>query len=333
MDASTGTRADEVRPSFSEPEPTTTWRGRVDPFSVGDPGRAAARTVPIPDEAAWDRRDTVLDGVALFDGARKRVGEVRAASVRGLAHRAYGTVRQDEYSFRRTPDGRYLVLAVADGVSSGKHSHRAAIIAARRGTEVLARLLASTGPAALRWADFIRHVANGVEQRGRHLLAGQGVPDVEGVPVREIADLLATTVLYAVVDLAPVGGAHEVHVVSVGDSSAWVLRAGGRWEPQHAVKNDGAVLHSSSVHALPLLSGTEPAPARTTVAPGEALVLMSDGIGDPLADGTGDVGRFLTGVWSTPPASGLEFAAQVGFARRSFDDDRTAVAFWPVTTA
>src|ERR1041384_4787072 len=86
--------------------------GRVDLFSVGDPGRAASRTVPIPDEDAWDRRDTVLDGAALLDGGRKRVGEVRAASVRGLAHRAYGTVRQDEYSFRRTSDGRYLVLAV-----------------------------------------------------------------------------------------------------------------------------------------------------------------------------------------------------------------------------
>jgi hypothetical protein len=60
---------------------------------------------------------------------------------------------------------------------------------------------------------------------------------------------------------------------------------------------------------------------------------MTDGIGDPLAAGTGEVGRFLTGVWSTPPASGLEFAAHVGFARRSFDDDRTAVAFWPVATA
>lgn len=333
MDTTTGARADEVRPPLPEPERTVPWRGRVEPFVVGDPGRAASRTVPIPDEDAWDRRDTVLDGVALLDGARGRVGEVRAASVRGLAHRAYGTVRQDEYGFRRTPDGRHLVLAVADGVSSGRYSHRAAALLARRGTEVLANELASTRPADLRWAELVRRFAGAVEARGRRLLAARGMPTADSATVREIADHLASTVLYAVVDLAPVDGAHEVHVLSVGDSSAWVLRAGGRWEPQHPVKNDGAVLHSSSVHALPLLSSTEPVPVRTTVAPGEVLVLMTDGIGDPLADGTGDVGRFLSGVWATPPASGLEFAAQVGFARRSFDDDRTAVGFWPVATA
>ncbi len=332
MDTSTGVRAEEARPTPVEPERPPTWQGRVDPFAVGDPGRAALRTVPIPDESAWDRRDTVLDGVTLLDG-RKHVGVVRAASVRGLAHRAYGTVRQDEYGYRRTKDGRHLVLAVADGVSSGKLSHLAAAILARKGTELLADQVAATGPAALRWPDFIRVMANRVESRGRRLLADRGTPNAESVPVRAVAELLASTVLYAVVDLVPVNGVHEVQVLSVGDSSAWVLREGGRWEPQHAVKNDGAVLHSSSVHALPLLSGTEPVPVRTTVAPGEALVLMTDGIGDPLAGGTGEVGRFLTEVWSTPPASGLEFAAHVGFARRSFDDDRTAVAFWPVASA
>jgi serine/threonine protein phosphatase PrpC len=333
MDATTEVRADEMGPAPAEPEGAPTWRGRVDPFAVGDPGRAASRIVPIPDETAWDRRDTVLDGVALLDGARDRVGELRAASVRGLVHRAYGTVRQDEYSFRRTSDGRHLVIAVADGVSSGRYSHLAAAILARKGTELLAGQLTVTEPAALPWPGLIRAMAKRVEGRGRKLLAELGSSNAGEAPVREVAELMASTVLYAVVDLLPVNGAHEVHVVSVGDSSAWVLRDGGRWEPQHAVKNDGAVLHSSSVHALPLLSGADPVPVRTTVGAGEALVLMTDGIGDPLGAGTGEVGRFLTGVWSTPPASGLEFAAHVGFARRSFDDDRTAVAFWPVATA
>jgi hypothetical protein len=72
-------------------------------------------------------------------------------------------------------------------------------------------------------------------------------------------------------------------------------------------------------------------PRRITVAPGDALVLASDGIGDPLGDGTSDVGVFLASVWRRPPAA-LEFVAQVDFARKSYGDDRTAVVLWPLAS-
>jgi hypothetical protein len=314
------------------PAPEPEWRGRSEPFQVGDPGRAASLVVPVPDPDGWDRRDTVLDGVALMDGAKKPIAEVRAASVRGLSHRAYGTVRQDEYSFRRTADGRYLVIGVADGVSAGKLSHKAAIVAARKGVELIAKALTTPNdltPDNFPWPDLVHAVAGRIERLGRERLAAMGNADAQTMSVRDVAAHIASTVLYAVVDLTPVGGAHVAHLLAVGDTSAWVLREGGRWEPQNAVKNDGAELHSSSVHALPLPPVAGPKPVRTTVAAGEALVLMTDGIGDPLGHGTGAVGRFLADVWAEPPASGLEFAAHIGFARKSFDDDRTAVAFWP----
>lgn len=322
----------ELRDAADASTADPVWQGVVEPFRVGDPGRAPGRVVPVPDPDGWDRRDTVLDGVALLDG-RTRVAEVRAASVRGLSHRHYGTVRQDEYSFRRTPDGRWLVIGVADGVSAGKLSHKAAILAARKGSELIEKALATTGPDDVHWPDLVRAVAGWIERLGRKRLAELGVPDASTMSVRDLAAHLATTVLYAVVDLAAVDGAHAVRLVKVGDTSAWVLREGGRWEPQDAVKNDGAELHSAAVQALPLVPAADPAPVRTTVRAGEVLVLMTDGIGDPLGHGGGAVGRFLADVWSSPPPSGLEFAAHVGFARKSFDDDRTAVAFWPVPRA
>ncbi|WP_433271271.1 protein phosphatase 2C domain-containing protein [Actinosynnema sp. CS-041913] len=318
MDTATGHHADP--PAAPAPD----WRGGVRPYEVGDPGRAAANVVPVPDPAGWDRRDTVLDGFVLLDGPKKPIAEVRAASVRGLSHRHYGRVRQDEYGFRRTDDGRYFVIGVADGVSSGPMSHKAAIYAARWATAKLAAALASTEPQGFPWGAFVRSVANRIERRGRELLGR------EDADLREVAGHLATTVLYAVVDLRPVDGAHTVHLLSIGDTSAWVLRDGKRWEPQAAVKNDGAELHSGSVHALPVPPPAEPVAVRTTVAPGEALAVVTDGVGDPLGHGTGAVGAFLADAWAVPPASALDFAAQVGFARKSFDDDRTAVAFWPV---
>jgi hypothetical protein len=88
-------------------------------------------------------------------------------------------------------------------------------------------------------------------------------------------------------------------------------------------------MYSASVSALPVSPPELSLPMHTTVHPGEALVLVSDGIGDALGAGTGEVGEFLAKVWRRPP-SPLAFAAQAEFARKSFDDDRTALAFWPV---
>jgi serine/threonine protein phosphatase PrpC len=310
----------------ADPDPTT-WRGAVEPYEVGDPGRAARLTVPLPDHTLPDRRDTVLDGFVVMDG-QDRVGDLRAASTRGLAHRHYGRVRQDEYGYRRTADGRYLVLCVADGVSAGKQSHYAATTAVSRGTAYLASLLATVPPSDIHWPGFIQEVANLVVRAGRKRLRVLGFPDADEYTDRHVAEHMATTVLYAVVDLRSGESAYPVDFVAVGDTSAWVLRQGGSWEPQQAVKNEGAELYSPAVTALPLLPAQPPQPVRTHVMPGDTLVLVSDGIGDALGAGTGEVGRFLTGVWRTPPAP-LDFAAQVEFARKSFDDDRTAIAFWP----
>jgi hypothetical protein len=59
----------------------------------------------------------------------------------------------------------------------------------------------------------------------------------------------------------------------------------------------------------------------------EALFVMTDGVGDPLGDAAGEVGQFLGEVWRAAPDV-LTFAAQVGFARQTYDDDRTVVGVW-----
>lgn len=302
------------------------WRGGFEGFSVGDPGRAASRVVPIPDPEIRYRPDTIVDGLTLPGQDRRPVVHLRAASVRGLAHRAYGTVRQDQYAFRTARDGRFLVLCVADGVSAGRLSHLAAVWATRQGTDELVNLLADADPELIDWERFLTGLADVIDRQGRHHLEAA---DRDGSPSRrEVAEAMATTVLYGIVDLRDAAAAFPVHLVGVGDTSGWVLRA-GEWHPQQAVKNAGAEIHTSAVVALPMLPRALPAPVRTEIRPGEALVLMTDGVGDPLGDGTGAVGEFLGEVWQRPPHD-LEFAAHVAFTRRSYDDDRTVVAVWPI---
>ncbi|HJP73615.1 MAG TPA: protein phosphatase 2C domain-containing protein [Pseudonocardiaceae bacterium] len=306
----------ETAPNPIAPE---TWTGAFEPYVVGSAGRAASRVQPRFVPRFAQRPDTVLDGVVV-NGPDDAVSvTVRAASVRGLSHRAYATVRQDEYALRVTPDHHYLVLCVADGVSSGRYSHYAASWGAQDGADELVQRLANAAPDDLDWPDFLGWLARLIVE-----YAARWVDDLPPEPVA-VAREMATVLTFAIVELGP---AHTVHLLTVGDTSGWIIGADGHWHPLQPVKNAGADIYSSSVAALPLLPSVLPEPVRTELRPGETLALMTDGIGDPLGDGSGAVGRFLAESWREPPAD-LAFAAQVGFARSSFDDDRTAIAVWP----
>jgi len=323
-------------PAPDEPAPAAAaevgpgWRGefRFTSFEVGDPGAAA--TVPaFPDPENWDIRDTVLDGVRLRGAGELPSMELRAASARGRSHRYEGTVRQDAYAYRS--DGRFVVLAVTDGVSDGPLSHVAANIVSQHGCHMIARQLETTDPEALDWGNILEVLATKVVSAGRRRLS-QTRPDADQLEPREIARHLATTALFAVLGMAAVDGFHPVHLLPHGDTSAWILRSGRTWEPQQAVKNNGKDVASSATRALPYFPERAPAAIRARLGPADTLVLMTDGIGDPLGDGAGSVGAFLAEQWQHPPEP-LAFAAHVDFARRSHDDDRTAVAVWPAPPA
>jgi serine/threonine protein phosphatase PrpC len=139
---------------------------------------------------------------------------------------------------------------------------------------------------------------------------------------------MASTLVVAVISMAPAtDGSREVYVLQVGDSSGWVLRS-GRWLSMGEVKNEGVAIAESMTVALPLVPEVAPSLARGHLVPGDVLVLLTDGIGDALGSGRGEVGAALAELWATPPDP-VQFAAQVGFGRKTFDDDRTALAVWP----
>jgi hypothetical protein len=112
--------------------------------------------------------------------------------------------------------------------------------------------------------------------------------------------------------------------VAAGDSSALVLSE-GRWHPITAVKNADADIASNVVRALPRHVQVDPLTG--FLHQGEALAVISDGIGDPLGQGTGMVGRFLAAHWEQAPDA-LAFAGHASFYRKTFTDDRTAVMIW-----
>ena len=302
------------------------WEGCFEPFSVGDPG-LAAHVASVPDRSEWDRRDTVVDGFTLRTAGDRPLLDLRAASVRGRSHRFGGKVRQDAYAYRITDDGSYLIVAVADGVSSGPLSHVAAEIVTRQGCIELADRLAKQRPRELDWTAVLTELANQIALRGRARVEAT----YEGVELKTYQDLaayLASTALFAVVTLDPSEAGLAVEILPYGDSSAWILREGRRWVTGQPVKNDHAEIATSKTKALPIPPQQALRAIGDFIRPGDALMLVSDGIGDPLGDGTGTVGAFLADAWAHPPEQ-LAFAAHVDFARKSHDDDRTAVVVWP----
>lgn len=305
-------------------------------FRIGDPGsheevlprlalpaepHAEYGNFPVPVCPGWRKPDTV------FDGARHGTLTVRAASTRGDGHRHGGTPRQDDYCLYGTAD--WLVAAVADGVSQGALSHLAAEAAVETGCHALGtQLRAGVAPEELDCESVLRDSAKAVVRAVHHSLARE-TGETGVLPLGAVAQLASAAVVYAVV---PVGAGTEVGrealLLWVGDVTAWTLSDAKGWLPLTELKADGGKkVVTGATAALPLLGRESWHRAMFTLAADEAVVLMTDGVGDALGDGSGEVGAALHSAWRRPPEPHA-FAAQVDYQRSTFTDDRTVVGIW-----
>lgn len=287
----------------------TSCDATVSPVVVGDPSPVFE---PRPIEAnrylgVSLRPAIVADGWTSDDFA------VRAASVRGLSHQWYGSPRQDDYVLSITRGG-WLVAGVADGVSAAEQSH----VASSEVLQYLVGWFAEANPQSIDEIDFqelLEMVRWDLVEKERKVCPGIELPGCE----------LATTISFAVVSPRADGGA-DVAVAGVGDSACWVLDHGG-YDCKLGGKNEGeGGISDSSVTALPLLP-EKFSPVAFVLQPGQVLLLGTDGVADPLGDGSGEVGALLSDFLLSPDLpSPLSFARIVDFSRETFDDDRTLVA-------
>jgi serine/threonine protein phosphatase PrpC len=337
----TGSTDSTEPPAAEVPDDPEWWRHPNGRWVVGDAGRQP-EVVSVPSIGlAVTRPDTVIDGGRL--GAL----EYRATSQRGLGHRQAGTPRQDAYVVRPTRDGRWLAGCVADGVSEGKRSHEAADLVCRDLTAVLldalAEITAEVEPSTwdevvrrLPWQEAAERASAAVREAATEVVQGvyQRRGDTDALarlaqrPLTEsqARQVMSTTAIAFAVSAQPAadGGHPAVVAVVAGDSSALLL-SDGAWEPLTAVKNEDAEVASSAVH--PLSREAEVRTVTRHLRPGQAVAVITDGLGDPLGAGRGVVGRFLASMWARPPDL-LDFGQHAGFYRRTFTDDRTAVVVW-----
>lgn len=315
-DSPTGSRTAE---SGLGTDKTTGWPSSA-PVIVGPPvpvfeprvTSSEYRSVPY-------RPDSVIDGWAT-DGF-----VMRAASLRGYRHRYYGVPRQDDLAIAYLRAPERLVVAVADGVSAARQSHFGATIAARYAAQWVAEAIGAEAT-KLDWDALLRGAAWQLVELG---ISQFGVERGPGAAAAT-ENLLATTLICAVIDFSADASNAVVHLIGVGDSSAWLLDPqtggytlllGGKGDPHEPIT-------SSAVSGLPRVPA-DTTPTVVEVPRGSVLLIATDGFGDPLGSGNGTIGQLFAAKLAAPPSM-IEFAHLLDFSRETFDDDRTLVAIWPL---
>ncbi|MCD0445246.1 protein phosphatase 2C domain-containing protein [Glycomyces sp. A-F 0318] len=275
------------------------WGDRAEPWVPDTVGRRAKAA-----EAAWkldpdpDFPDTVLD--------RGRLGdiEVLACAARGSKHRFEGTARQDA-AIARAAAGSWALAAVADGVGSVPDSQQASTAAVQWLLIELTRRL-ETGEAEPH--KMVRAAFGEVNRR----LVNLGGPK--------------TTLTAAGVEALPgPDGRYRSWVAAVGDSPVYFLRDGRLVAVFDLEREDefGTATDAMPDRDLRNRLRLRSAPIR----PGDALALVSDGIGDLLGARSEEPKAYFAERWGAAP-NPVDFMRHVQIRSRGFDDDRSAAVLW-----
>jgi serine/threonine protein phosphatase PrpC len=265
----------------------------------------------------------------ILDGWENDFLTLRGASVRGGSHRWERIPRQDSFAAAFIPDKDWVVVAVADGVSGAPQSHVGASVAVNAAIDYFI----STKTAEIERVDW-KHVCEAI---ARHLnwavtsLRGHGgIPDTMSEAENDITaaalKYLATTFVCAVVTKNQGGQGLAARVITVGDSGVWLL-SDGRFQAVAGGKDDSSGITANDVTPLPCLPENI-TPTKITIKAGEVLLLGTDGFGEPLGSGDGDLGLSFKTMLKTVPSL-TAFAETLDFTRKYFVDDRTLVAIWP----
>lgn len=299
-------------PQPQPPRPRPFLRERPTDLSVprfGDGARAQGYPWLLPER-------TVQNGIAA-DEATVGAFTIRAASVIGPGHRCGQPAepRQDSYRIGRSRDSRHAIVAVADGLSSAAWSDAGATTASSQAVTLLREQIETVGFGGLDVKELYGRIAESIAAHA----TGRGVGTSH----------LATVLITAVLAEPDANGVAKAWVAWLGDSSAWTLDPHvplWRFSAGEAKDRAAAVVSNEVAGRLP----DTPQLARyhyVTLAPGAALALVTDGIGDAWADPAGNVNEYFANAWRSPvPAT--RFTADVGFDAPQCLDDRTAVVMW-----
>jgi hypothetical protein len=247
------------------------------------------------------------------DAARLGDLEVRAASMVGAGHRCEEPAypRQDAYALGRTPDGRFLIIAVADGVSQARRSDLGARVAVSAATREIGGMLARGGIDSIDVGRLYKVIAGEMLGTGR----------ARDFPDEDICSILITTVIPA----APQpDGSREIWSSWLGDVSLWSQRQG---HLRRLTGEDKSGLDRNALGAVLPFDPDRVEERCFGIGAGTVLAIMTDGVSDSLASVAG-TRQFFSAQWGGPPPHPAAFLHSLCYDAPGQDDDRTAVVVW-----
>lgn len=306
------------------------YRGRLVVGAAGILGTTIPTGVSADRRGTRHRPDTVLDGFY--------VGQIRVAvaSLRGMSHHVHRSNRQDAYSLGLTPGDRWLVIALADGVSSGPLSEEAADAATEAAVRGTLKALRVTESLELDWATISQQVRAAVRGRAEVLAGRRGTDAATGAPIEPaslsdatLANVMSTTAEILVVStMRQPGEGHDfVRVLISGDGSAFRLDPLRGISPVGSAKSVGDDgLTSHAVRPLPFDVG-DPEVDHGILLPGQAITAMTDGFGGQVGRGMNAFGSHLLQTLCRPLDT-VEYLRAVSYINEGANDDRTIATVW-----
>jgi hypothetical protein len=265
----------------------------------------------------------------ITDGWENGFLTLRGASVRGGSHRWENIPRQDSFATVFIPDKNWVVVAVADGVSGASQSHIGAHVAVNSAINYFINTK-TADIERINWKHVCETTAQNLNQAVKSLKGYGNIQDAADKTENDIAEAtlkyLATTFVCAVITESRSGDSLIANVINVGDSGVWLL-ADGKFNAVVGGKDDNADITSNDVAPLPYIPDNIE-PVEISIESGEVLLIGTDGFGEPLGSGNGDLGLLFKNTLKTIPSS-VDFVNTLDFMRKYFVDDRTLVAIWP----
>ena len=318
-----------IRPALGQPfgpasNAADKWDARPAP-GVWDPPRVRSRPMPpsppptapmpvspdpayrLPDPPVFAASSTASSSVA---SARRRCAE-RPRRGRSPARRSRGTCgvrcwrrpplpeaagpRQDAYALGRTPDGKFLVIAVADGVSQSPRSDLGARVAVSAATRELVAMLSSGGVTAIDMEHLYNAVAGEMLGTGRN----------RGLLDKDICSILILAVIPAV---PRPDGMRQVWTSWIGDVSLWIHRQGSLYRVTGQEKSG---MDRNTLNAVLPFNPDWAEQSTVNLQPSDRVAVVTDGLSDSLS-GIPEAAEFFARQWAasapTRPLSCTTFA-------------------------
>lgn len=280
----------------------------------------------------YSRRGDVAADIAV-------VGDllVMGASFRGAMHYAAGAVRQDSFAIGSDGEygeGKWLIAAVADGVSSASQAHALAEFLTQQTILTVEERLASAGHADLSRIDWgaisgqlVALSREYCKARAQSMLRTERENEIDRITLQQYLTRWASTLEFAVVE-ADTGGRDGgnrrfVYVSVAGDGAAYIVNGLKGWHTVKAGKQQDSVILSGAVAALPADPG-EPRIRLGTLQSGDHLFITTDGLGDRIGSGDSPAGVFFQHEF--PACNNLiSFLQIMDVSMYQADDDRTGI--------